>query len=107
VNIAEQLWQRNYAMTEIEAKSKSGPIDVVFVVVKRNRVKELCRTITELDPKAFYTVEEVKQVGFRQVDPGLVLGRKILGGVGDIVSYPVREGRKFFGKGGDDVKDEG
>jgi uncharacterized protein YebE (UPF0316 family) len=106
VNIAEQLWERNYAMTEIEAKSKSGPIDVVFVVVKRNRVKELCRTITELDPKAFYTVEEVKQVGLRQADPGLILGRKLLGGVGDLVSYPVREGRKMFHRGQDEKDDE-
>jgi uncharacterized protein YebE (UPF0316 family) len=94
VNIAEKLWDRNYAMTEIEGKSKSGPIDVVFVVVKRGRVKELCTLITELDPNAFYTVEEVKQVGLRQSDPGIVLGRKLLGGVGDLMSYPMRGGKK-------------
>jgi uncharacterized protein YebE (UPF0316 family) len=92
VNIAEKLWERNYAMTEIEGKSKSGPIDVVFVVVKRGRVKELCQLITELDPKAFYTVEEVKQVGLRQSDPGIVLGRKLLGGVGDLMT--MRSGKK-------------
>src|SRR5512144_3128109 len=34
---------------------------------------------------AFYTIEEVKQVGLRQSDPGLILGRKILGGVGEMV----------------------
>ncbi len=98
VNIAEQLWQRNYAMTEIEGKSKSGPIDVVFVVVRRNRVKELSALITQLDPNAFYTIEEVKQVGLKQPDPGLLLGRKLLGGMGDFISYPVREGRKRFWK---------
>jgi uncharacterized protein YebE (UPF0316 family) len=94
VNIAEKLWERNYAMTEIEGKSKSGPIDVVFVVVRRGHVAELCEAITELDPDAFYTVEEVKQVGLRQSDPGIVLGRKILGGVGDFVTYPMRGGKK-------------
>jgi hypothetical protein len=66
----------------------------VFVVVKRGRVKELCTLITELDPNAFYTVEEVKQVGLRQSDPGIVLGRKLLGGVGDLMSYPMRGGKK-------------
>jgi uncharacterized protein YebE (UPF0316 family) len=100
VNLAEQLWQRNYAMTEIEGKSKSGPIDVVFVVVRRTRVKELTKLIQELAPNAFYTIEEVKQVGLRQADPGLLLGRKLLGGMGEIITSSVREGRKRFWKKG-------
>jgi uncharacterized protein YebE (UPF0316 family) len=100
VNIAEPLWERNYAMTEIEGKSRGGPIDVVFVVVRRNRVKELCELINELDPKAFYTVEDVKQVGLRQSDPGILLGRKIWQGMGDLVTYPVEQTKKFWKKKG-------
>jgi uncharacterized protein YebE (UPF0316 family) len=99
-SIAEQLWQRNYAMTEIEGKSKAGPIDVVFVVVRRNRVKVLCELINELDPKAFYTVEDVKQVGLRQSDPGLLLGRKIWQGMGDLVTFPVETTKKMWKKKG-------
>jgi uncharacterized protein YebE (UPF0316 family) len=85
INMAEHLWERNYPMTVMEGKSKAGPIDVVFVVVKRGRVASLCKLITEIDPNAFYTVEEVKQVGIRQADPGIILGRRILGGVGEMV----------------------
>ncbi len=98
VNIAEQLWERNYAMTEIQGKSRGGPIDVVFVVVRRNQVKELCELINQLDPKAFYTVEDVKQVGLRQSDPGILLGRKIWQGMGDLVNYPVEQTRKYWKK---------
>ena len=101
--MAENLWQRNFAMTEISATSKGGPIDVLFVVVRRNKVKELCKLIGELDPKAFYTIEEVKQVGLRQADPGIILGRKILDSVGDIMSMPVKRGRKLLRRK-DDVR---
>jgi uncharacterized protein YebE (UPF0316 family) len=94
VNMAEKLWQQNYPVTEQEGKSKAGPIDVVFVVVRRNKVKELCELITRLDPESFYTIEEVKQVGLRQSDPGLILGRRILDGMSDFVSHPMRPGKK-------------
>jgi uncharacterized protein YebE (UPF0316 family) len=94
LNMAELLWERNYPVTELEGKSKAGPIDVVFVVVKRGRVAELCKLITAIDPSAFYTVEEVKQVGLRQGDPGLVLGRKILGGVGEMVGFTGKKPKK-------------
>jgi len=98
VNIAEPLWEHNYAMTELQGKSRGGPIDVVFVVVRRNRVSELCDLINQLDPKAFYTVEDVKQVGLRQSDPGILLGRKIWQGVGGLMNYPVEKTRKMWKK---------
>jgi uncharacterized protein YebE (UPF0316 family) len=97
-NVAEQLWEHNFAMTEIAGKSKAGPIDVLFVVVRRNRVKELSALIDRLDPKAFYTVEDVKQVGLRQADPGLLLGRKIWEGVGDLVTLPMEKTKKMWRK---------
>ena len=105
VGIAEKLWDYNYSMTELEGHSKAGPIDVVFVVVKRQKVGELCKLIPQLDPEAFFTVEEIKQVGLHSVDPGLVFGRKILRGMGDIVAYPMREGRKIFLRAQADEKD--
>ena len=97
-DIAEQLWEHNFAMTEIAGKSKAGPIDVLFVVVRRNRVKELSELINRLDPTAFYTVEDVKQVGLRQSDPGILLGRKIWSGVEELVTYPVEQTKKMWKK---------
>jgi uncharacterized protein YebE (UPF0316 family) len=105
VNIVEKLWDYNYSMTELEGHSKAGPIDVVFVVVKRQEIGELIKLIHVLDPEAFFTIEEIKQVGLRHVDPGLVFGRKILRGVGDIVTHPMREGRKMFLRPQEDEKD--
>ncbi|HEY3295512.1 MAG TPA: DUF5698 domain-containing protein [bacterium] len=106
VGIAEKLWEQGYSMTELDGHSKAGPIDVVFVVVKRQKVRELCKLINQLDPEAFFTVEEIKQVGLRHVDPGLVLGRKLLGGVGDFVTYPMREGRKIFLRSQEEEKED-
>ena len=102
VNLAEQLWQHNYTFTEIEGRSKGGPIDVLFVVEKRQNIRALCQLISDLDPHAFYTIEEVKQIGLRQSDPGLVWGRQFLGDVTDLVTAPTRWGKKDRGR-----RDEG
>jgi uncharacterized protein YebE (UPF0316 family) len=97
-DIAEHLWEHNFAMTEIAGKSKAGPIDVLFVVVRRSRVKELSALIDKIDPNAFYTVEDVKQVGLKPQDPGVVLGRKLWSGMGDLVNFPVEQTRKIWRK---------
>ena len=104
VNLAEQLWERHYTFTELEGRAKAGPIDVLFVVEKRQKIRELCRLISELDPHAFYTIEEVKQVGLRQSDPGLVWGRRFFEDMTDLVTTPARWGRKDEGGR---MKDEG
>jgi uncharacterized protein YebE (UPF0316 family) len=65
VDMAGRLWQLNYPVTEIEGKFKNDPVDIVFVAERRPRIPELCTKIEEIDPEAFYTVAEVKRVGFR------------------------------------------
>lgn len=97
VGLANKLWEHNYAVTEIEGNSKAGPITFVSVAEKRRNVPKLAKLITELDPEAFFTVEDVKQVGFRRPpDPGVAWGRKILEGVGDLMIYPVEKTKELW-----------
>jgi len=99
VSLANKLWERNFAVTEMEGHSKAGPIDVVFVAEKRKNVPKLAKLITELDPDAVFTVEDIKQIGFRKPpDPGVTWGKKILEGVGDLMIYPVEKTKKMWKK---------
>ncbi|MBK6911809.1 MAG: DUF2179 domain-containing protein [bacterium] len=77
--LADKLWERNYSVVEMDGKTKTGEVDILFVAEKRRNVPKLLRTINELDPQAFLTVEDVKQVGLRSRDPSVVWGEKVLG----------------------------
>ncbi len=101
VDLANKLWERNFAVTEMEGHSKAGPIDVVLVAEKRKNVPKLAKLITELDPEAVFTVEDIKQVGFRSPpDPGVTWGKKLLERAGEFVNYPVEKTKKMWKKKG-------
>jgi uncharacterized protein YebE (UPF0316 family) len=65
-NLADQLWKKNYPVTEIEGNSRGGPIDLVFVTERRENIPALTKLISELDPEAMYTIGDVRQVGTNQ-----------------------------------------
>lgn len=56
------LHENNYRYSIIDAEGRTGKVNVVFLVVKRESLKHLTYGINEHHPKAFYTIEGVKQV---------------------------------------------
>ena len=69
MDIARKLWDLGYRATEVESMGKSGPVDVVFIVEGREKIEALTRTVCSLDPDAFYTVEDVRQVSSKHYKP--------------------------------------
>ena len=88
VGLAQKLWDMNYAVVQLDGKTKSGDIDVLFIAEKRRNVQRLLRKILELDSEAIFTVEDIKQIGLRSRDPSVVLGEKLLSEVADWVPRP-------------------
>ncbi len=66
INLADRLWQENYPVTEIEAKGRKGPIDVVFVTEWRENIPSLIKLVREVDPDCFYTIADVRHVAGRR-----------------------------------------
>ena len=62
-HLAERLWEKHYPATQFEGQSKSGTIDLVIVAQPRKKIADLCKLIGELDPEAFYTIEDIKRIG--------------------------------------------
>ncbi|NUO19365.1 DUF2179 domain-containing protein [bacterium] len=90
-NLADQLWEMNYPVVEMDGRTKSGEMDILFVAEKRKNVPKLLRRIHEIDKEAFFTVEDVKQVGLKQRDPSVVWGEKMLEDVSSWVKHPLRK----------------
>ena len=56
------LRDADYGVTVADAEGASGPVHILFMLLKRSDLPNVVPTITDLNPKAFYSVEDVRQV---------------------------------------------
>jgi uncharacterized protein YebE (UPF0316 family) len=55
--LATALREAGFAVTEQEARGKSGPVDMLYIVVRRRMVPSALQIIQEFDPDCFVTVQ--------------------------------------------------
>jgi uncharacterized protein YebE (UPF0316 family) len=58
--LAEILKKANYPLTVINGKGKSGKVKLLFLVIDRKESRKVIETIEDFDPKAFYSIEDVR-----------------------------------------------
>ena len=56
------LREKDYRYSILDAQGKKGKVNVVFLVVKREKLNDLTTAINRYHPNAFYTIEGVKMV---------------------------------------------
>ena len=60
--LIRELRSQGFAATVVEAEGKEGPVHVIFLVVKRQKVKGVVSMINAFNPKAFYSIEDVRSM---------------------------------------------
>lgn len=55
--------EKHMRFTSLEGESGDGPVNVLFTVMKRERLPVILEAIKKHNPQALYTVEGVKKVG--------------------------------------------
>lgn len=60
--LANRLRELGCGVTEFAANGAKGPVEVVFTVVRRRRVREAVAAVEAWDPDAFITIEEPREV---------------------------------------------
>ena len=58
--LAESLRWAGYGVTALEASGASGPAQLVFTIVRRNELDRVISIIKRCDPKAFYSVGDLR-----------------------------------------------
>ncbi|MBN1126781.1 MAG: DUF2179 domain-containing protein [Sedimentisphaerales bacterium] len=76
-----EMNRRGLGVTSIEAKGSTGPVHLLYSVVQRSDLDEVLSLIQEFNPRAFYSIEDVRLVQegiFRTRRPpfGHFLGRR-------------------------------
>jgi uncharacterized protein YebE (UPF0316 family) len=60
--VVARIRQAGYGATELPALGQSGPVSLIGVVVPRKQKPAVLALITEVDPTAFVTVEDMRRV---------------------------------------------
>jgi uncharacterized protein YebE (UPF0316 family) len=62
VDLRKALTDSGFGITAIDAEGAKGKVDVIFTTVKRQDLSQVVDIIRKEQPKAFYSVEDVKFV---------------------------------------------
>jgi uncharacterized protein YebE (UPF0316 family) len=54
--------QKGYGVTSIWAEGKSGHVHIIYTITQRSNVKNLIEIINLFNPKAFYSIEDVRSL---------------------------------------------
>jgi len=70
LQLCDQLRERGYRVTRVAGEGRDGDVEIAFMVLRRRSVPQLFRTIQELAPRAFTTVERCDKAnggGFAEI----------------------------------------
>jgi len=78
--LVDSLRNAGFRVTTLNASGLKGEVKIIFTVAKRKRWKELIGIIRDVNPDAFYSVEDVKYTNelFRQLPPNENFWSKML-----------------------------
>jgi uncharacterized protein YebE (UPF0316 family) len=60
--ILDAIRRTGYAATEIPGRGKDGTVTIISCSVKRKHIVKIQKEISEIDPNAFMTVEEIRPI---------------------------------------------
>jgi uncharacterized protein YebE (UPF0316 family) len=58
--LVEDLKSANYGVTMVDAHGATGPVRVVYTVIKRKELERVVSIIKRFDPRAFYAVNDLQ-----------------------------------------------
>jgi uncharacterized protein YebE (UPF0316 family) len=59
-SLIHSLKEKSFGVTTMDAQGAQGPVKIVFVVVKRKSLPEVQRLIASHNPRAFYSIEDIR-----------------------------------------------
>jgi uncharacterized protein YebE (UPF0316 family) len=60
--LSKELKSMGFGITSIDAEGNEGPVNIVYSVVKRSDLIAVIELVEKYNPKAFYSIEDVRAV---------------------------------------------
>jgi uncharacterized protein YebE (UPF0316 family) len=61
-SLIKRLKDERCGLTVIQGQGLFNPVEIIFMIAKRNRIKGILGIVKELNPDAVYTIEDVRSV---------------------------------------------
>jgi len=58
-----ELLRQEFGVTCVDAQGRYGRVKIIFTIVRRRDLRHVLKTVGQHQPKAFYTVEDIRTVG--------------------------------------------
>ena len=56
------LTEKGYGVTSVDGQGATGKVNIVYTIAKRSEVPKVLSIIKEFNPKAFYTIEDIRSM---------------------------------------------
>jgi len=60
--LTNALKKSGFGVTAVDAKGSKGAVKIIFTVVNRQNIQKVIRIVKKYNPKAFYSIEDVRYV---------------------------------------------
>ena len=61
-DLIEALKNKGFGVTSVKAEGSQGEVGIIYSIVNRKNIAEIVKTIKQYNPKAFYTIEDIRYV---------------------------------------------
>jgi uncharacterized protein YebE (UPF0316 family) len=61
-DLVEKLRKENHGITVLNGEGATGPVKIIFMIVKRKNVRNVVGVVRNHNPTAFYSIEDIKSV---------------------------------------------
>ena len=59
-HLSRELQSKGYRFTSVAADGSQGPVTILFTIVARSALQKLQKLLVQVEPEAFYTVEDIR-----------------------------------------------
>jgi len=67
--LIQNLRDENYHLTIIDGRGRKGKVKLIFSVIKKKSLKKIIAIINETNPKAFYSIEDIRYAQDNNIIP--------------------------------------
>ena len=61
-DLINELRSQNFGVTVVDAEGSMGKVKMIFSVIKRENIKDFVSVLNQYNPRAFYSIEDVRSV---------------------------------------------
>jgi len=60
--LIEFLKDKGYGVTSVDGQGVTGKVNIIYTIIRRQDIHDVIEIITRFNPKAFYTIEDIRSM---------------------------------------------